>query len=156
MTRFFFQKNGKFSFNFPKMTMLSYERSFSIFIKGSKIITQDYQKLFLKVSFFQLRPMRDYQRKIGFLKLILALYASSLRKTRKWLKIEKKNDILKIKNGYLNFTIFFFVNKIDCSILQLNAIFMKIKISIFSEKRVFQKKKWFIMQMTTQLLELLR
>jgi hypothetical protein len=33
---------------------------------------------------------------------------------------------------------------------------MKIKISIFSEKRVFQKKKWFIMQMTTQLLELLR
>ena len=135
--------------------MLSYERSFSIFIKSPKIITQAYQKSFLKVSFFQLIPMRDYQRKIGFLILILGLYANSLRKSKKLIKIEKKITFLKIKNRYFNFTIVFFVKKIDCSILQQQVFFMTIKNSKISKNRVFQIKKWFIMQMASRLFGLL-
>ena len=123
------------------MTMLSYERSFSIFNKSPKIIMQAYQKLFLKVSFFHSRPMQDYQWKIGFLIFILGLYAKSLRKSQKLIKIEKKITFLKIKNGYFNFTIVFFFKKIDCSILQEFVFFMTIKNSKISEKSCFSNKK---------------
>ena len=123
------------------MTMLSYERSFSIFIKGSKIITQDYQKLFLKVSFFQLRPMRDYQRKIGFLKLILALYANSLRKTRKWLKIEKKKWLFKNKKWIPPFYNHFFCRKNRLIYFTTKRDFYENKNLIFFWKTRFSEKK---------------
>ena len=121
--------------------MLSYEGSFSIFNKRPKIITQAYQKWFLKVSFFHSRPMRDYQWKIGFLIIILGLYAKSLRKTQKSIKIEEKNNIFKNKKWILQFYNRFFVKKIDCSVLQEIVFIIVIKNSKFSKKMRFSEKK---------------
>jgi len=111
--------------------MLSYERSFSIFIKSPKIITHDYQKSFLKVSFFQLRSMRDYQRKIGLLIFILGLYAKSLRKSQKLIKIEKKNNFFKNKKWILQFYNRFFRQK--------NRQFNFTTIIIFYDYKKFKK-----------------
>ena len=85
--------------------------------------------------------MRDYQRKIGFLIFILGLYANSLRKLQKLIKIEKKNHFFKNKKQILQFYNRFFRQKIDCSILQQNAFFMTIKNSKNSKKSCFSNKK---------------
>ena len=117
--------------------MLSYERSFSIFKKSPKIITRDYQKLFFKDSVFYSSTMRDYQRKIGFLIFILGLYAKSLRKTRKLIKIEKKNIFLKNKKRVLPFYNLFFSLKNCLFSFTTNRIFYSNKNSKIYKNHIF-------------------
>jgi hypothetical protein len=121
--------------------MLSYERSFSIFIKRPKIITQDYQKLFLNIPFFQSSPMRDYQTKIGFLMFILGLYAKSLRKSQKLIKIEKKNNFFKNKKWILQFYNRFFLQKNRLFHFTIKTLFYDDKKLIIFEKIAFFRKK---------------
>jgi hypothetical protein len=71
--------------------------------------------------------MRDYQRKIGFLIFILGLYANSLRKSQKLIKIEKKNHFFKNKKQILQFYYHFFRQK--------NRLFN------FTTKRIFHDNK---------------
>jgi len=121
--------------------MLSYERSFSIFNKRPKIITQAYQKWFLKVSFFHSRPMRDYQWKIGFLIFNLGLYANLLRKSQKLIKIEKKNHFFKNKKRILQFYNRFFLQKNRLFRFTRNRIYYcHKKLKIFWKIAFFRKK----------------
>lgn len=119
--------------------MLSYERSFSIFKKSPKIITRDYQKLFLKDSFFHFHPMRDYQRKIGFLIFILGLYAKILRISRKLIKIEIFFGFFKNKNRILHFYNLFFYKKNRLFHFTTNRIFYNDKkFKKLQKKRIFE------------------
>ena len=120
--------------------MLSYERSFSIFIKCPKFITQYYQNFFLKAYFFHSSAMQDYQKKIGFLIFISGLYAISLRKSQKLIKIEKKNLFFKNKYRILHFYNRFFRHKTRLFNFTTNNIFMTIKNSKISKKSSFSNK----------------
>jgi len=121
--------------------MLSYERSFSIFKKSSKIITRHYQKKFLKDSVFHSSTMRDYQIKIGFLIFILGIYAKILRISRKLIKIEIFFWFFKNKKRILQFYNLFFYKKNRLFCFTTNHIFYKDKKFKKIKKNAFLKLK---------------
>jgi hypothetical protein len=106
-----------------------------------KFITQDYQKKFLKDSVFHSSTMRDYQRKIGFLILILGLYAKILRISRKLIKIEIFFGFFKNKKPILPFYNLFFLQKNRLFCFTTNRIFIKTKNSKNYKKTHFWNLK---------------